>query len=143
MYNLDDYRTDKDFKLDSLSYEEMFDYFKDVVDEMRKKFHVKGFKFWPVELKKDKCSCKMAYGADKNLYPKVRIAMDSCDLILTPFEAKLLVVDEGVRTIMSPELNDALLNMMNEKFPESDYKEKSEKYFKDAELMRLQYTWDI
>ncbi len=143
MLRFDEYRTDKEFKIDSLSYEEIFDRFKDVVDETRKKFHSGAFRFWPVELRKDKCGCRMAYGLDKNLYPEIKLDMGGCYLLIMPYEAKLLIIENKVRQIISPDINEVLYNLMCEKFPDSDYVEKREKYFKDVELMREGYDWNL
>ena len=144
MYRYEDYRNDKDFKLESLSYEEIFNCFKGVVNKIKKEHHDGAFKFCPVELRKDRCEFVMAYGADKDLYPKLNIDMYNYILVLTTFEVKLLEIENGVNEIKSEELDCVLTKMMCEKFPQTNYLEKREEYFANAEIIRNnQYGWQI
>ena len=137
MIKYEDYRSDKNFNIDTLPYEEIFDGFKDVINEIKKRDNIDGFKFWPVELRKDRCECQMAYGADKDLYPKIKLDMYEYLLIVTTFEVKLLVFDNGLKEIKSEDLDNALIKFMCNRFPNSDYLAKREKYFEDAETMKL------
>ena len=137
MLRFEDYRSDKNFKLETLSYEEIFGGFKDVVNKIKKQNHDGVFKFQSVQLRKEKCECKMAYGQDRDLYPKIKLDMYDYVLIVSTFEVKLLVLNWGVEEIKSKGLDDALIELMCKHFPESDYLERRAKYFEDAELMRL------
>lgn len=142
MLEIEDYRSDKDYMLDSVSYEEIFDAFKDVVNETLKKFMVNTYVDGSLEFRKDRCNCRMAYGADKDLYPKIKLDMGKCFLILTTFEVKLLFIDYKLREVSTSELDKTLVEFMCNRFPLSYYLEKRDKYFKDAELMkRTQYNW--
>ena len=79
----------------------------------------------------------MAYGADKDLYPKIKLDMYEYLLIVTTFEVKPLVFDNGLKEIKSEDLDNALIKFMCNRFPNSDYLAKREKYFEDAETMKL------
>ncbi len=136
MLRFEDCRNDKEFKLETLSYEEIFDAFKDIVNEVKKKNCDGTFKFWPVELRNERCESRMVFGEDKNLYPKIRFDMGTYVLIVSTFEVKLLVIEYGIDEIKSEELDNALVKLMCEHFPNSDYLAKREKYFKDVELMK-------
>lgn len=144
MLNYQDCRNDKGFMIDSLTYEEIFKYFEDVVNEIKKQNHDGVFEFWPVELRKERCECVRAYGADKDLYPKIKLDMCNYVIVLTPFEVKLLLLENGLKEIKSEELDNVLIKMMCGKFPEANYLEKRDKYFQDAEFMkRTQFGWDL
>ena len=144
MIRFEDCRSDKLYKLDTVAYEEIFDVFKDTVNETLKKHMENTYVDGSLELRKDMCSCRMAYGADKDLYPKIKLDMGGCFLILTTFEVKLLFIDYKLREVRTPELDETLVEFMCDRFPDSGYLEKRNKYFEDAELMkRTQYGWQL
>ena len=87
------------------------------------------------------------YGKDKDLYPLITLELEVvseqrpkgryyyCEI--NPFEISVKVNYYGeVKVIETEELTNALINLMCECFPNSDYLEKREKYFKTAEIIR-------
>ena len=137
MIKFDDYRKDKSYKLDSLSYQEIFNGLKDVVVEIVSDLEKENYFDGLVRLNAHRCDCKMAFGADRDMYPKVKLDVGGkYFLILNTYEVKLLVVESEIKEIKSDRLDNALIEFMSERFPESDYVEKRKKYFEDADLVR-------
>ena len=136
----------KNFKIDSLTYQEIFESLKDDIGKAIRKYdHTKGF---PKGLRLVECGCQtvFAYGKDKDVYPKITLEVSRLSdvgygreyyyFIFNPFEIMMVVDRNGVENYISKELTQALVDMMNEKFPNSDYMEKREKYFKLAALIQ-------
>ncbi len=147
MIKFEDYRNDKNFKIDSLTYQEIFESLKDGIEKVICDFE----KVPPLQglvLREDKCSIRFAYSKDKDLYPTINLEVRSysskfCSnynvMIINPFEVDIRCIGEmtgRVHILTSEELTNSLIAMMNEKFPNSDYMEKREKYFKNAELIQ-------
>ena len=138
MIKFEDYRTDRNFKLDSLSFEEIYEEIKPYVEEVIKNLEKENFKNSMVDLNLNRCSFRMAYGKDKDLYPRIQLDLKSNYIIvLTTFEIKMLVVGREIKEIRCEELDNALIKLMNEKFPNTDYLIKREKYFENAEIVSL------
>ncbi len=139
----EDYRSDKDFKLDSLSFEEIYEEIKGSIEKVVRNLEKENFKDEMVKLNLNRCGFRMAYGKDKDLYPRIQLDLRSNYIIvLTTYEIKILVVGREIEEVQFEELDDALIQMMNKKFPNSDYSSKREKYFEDAELARkISYLW--
>lgn len=146
MIKFKDYRKDKEFKIDSLSYQEIFESLKDGIEKSIRKYdHAKGL---PKSLRLEERGCQtiFAYGKDKDVYPKITIEVSRLSdvgfgrehyyFVFNPFEIVMVVERNGVENYISKELTQTLIDIMNEKFPNSDYMEKREKYFKMAELMQ-------
>ena len=146
MFNLNNYRNDRQFQLDSLSYDEIFECLRDDIEKAIAKFE-KVENIDALILPDTSGVVSMKYGKDKDMYPSVN--MEVCvyagkyiqgkyyNIILNPFEIEIHKIYCGeVQVFTSEELNEALIDMMNEKFPNSNYMEKREKYFKMAELMQ-------
>lgn len=147
MIELEDYRTDKEFKIDSLTYQEIFESLKDGIEKVICEFE-KVPPLQGLELREDKCSTRFEYGKDKDMYPTINLEVRSYSskfwsnynvMIINPFEIDIRCIGEmtgRVHILTSENLTQALIDMINEKFPNSDYMEKREKYFKMAELMQ-------
>ena len=137
MIKFEDYRSDKNFKLDSLSFEEIYEGIKPAVEKEIKKLEKGNFKNGMVDLNLNRCSFRMAYGKDKDLYPRIQIDLKSKYIVvITTYEIKMLIVEREVSEHQSEELDEALVCLMNKKFPESDYIEKRKNYFENADLVR-------
>lgn len=145
MISFEDYRKDKEFKIDSLTYQEIFESLKCGIEKAICDF--KGIEKLD-QLKLDGLDnhINMCYGADKDMYPRVVFMVEAysskwkgpafCYCVINPFEVELHVTPNGrIEVIECEELTQALIDMINEKFPNSDYMEKREKYFKMAELI--------
>lgn len=146
MIKFEDYRKDKEFKIDSLSYQEIFESLKDGIEKTICKFEKVDSVDDLVFLDKSSVA-NMKYGKDKDMYPSINI--EFCvfagkyirgkyyNCILNPFEIEIRKIYCGeVQVITCEELTQALIDMINEKFPNSDYMEKREKYFQMAELIQ-------
>lgn len=146
MIKFEDYRKDKDFKIDSLSYQEIFESLKGGIEKAICEFE-KVERVEDLIFPDTSGVVSMKYGKDKDMYPSINL--EFCvfagkwingkyyNCILNPFEIEIHKVYCGeVQVFNCEELTQALVDMMNEKFPNSDYMEKREKYFKMAELIQ-------
>ena len=130
-------RADKDFNLESLTYQEIFDGIKIGVALAISKFSKEDVKEEDLKLNIGRCSTRSAYGEDQNLYPKIYLDLKGCySVLLTPFEIDLIEIKQRLRTVSCVELKECFYNFMCEKFPTSNYDKKFEKYFLDAEKLR-------
>ena len=145
MKSYDKYRNDKDFKLDSLSYMEIFSALRTDLEIAIANFEKS--EVVKVDLILHRCSTRSRYGKDKNLYPYIMLEVEALfkngkivkdySFGLNPFEVEMLVrVYGGFKSFVSDGLTFALVNFINEKFPKSDYNKKLIKYFKDAEICK-------
>ena len=149
MIKFEDYRKDKEFKIDSLTYPEIFEGLKGGIEKAICEFEKVDSVDELVFL--DKSSVvNMKYGKDKDMYPSINI--EFCvfagkhirgkyyNCIFNPFEIEIHKIDCGeIKVFEGEELTQALVDMIVEKFPNSDYVEKREKYFKMSELMERKY----
>ncbi|MBO5954744.1 MAG: hypothetical protein J6Q13_02100 [Clostridia bacterium] len=146
MIKFEDYRNDKNFKIDSLTYQEIFESLKDGISKAVCKFE-KVESLDDLILPDTSGAISMKYGRDKDLYPSINMEFrvfagkhiqgKYYNVILNPFEIEIHKVYCGeVKVFSCEELTNSLFDMMNEKFPNSDYKEKREKYLKNAELIQ-------
>ncbi len=146
MISFEDYRKDKEFKIDSLSYKEIFESLKfgikKAICDLKDIENLEKLVYTDID-----STVSMRYGKDKDMYPRVMFMVSAYSeemkggsyyyCILNPFEIELHKTCDGrVNVITNDELTQALIDMINEKFPNSDYMEKREKYFKIAELIR-------
>ena len=146
MIKLEDYRTDKEFKIDSLTYQEIFESLKSGIEKTICEYE-KVESLDDLIMSDTSGAISMKYGKDKDMYPSVNIEIcvyagkyiqgKYYNVILNPFEIEIHKIYCGeVQVFNCEELTQALIDMINKKFPNSDYMEKREKYFKMAELMQ-------
>lgn len=146
MVKYEDYRKDKNFKIDSLSYQEIFDSLKSGIEKTICDY-AKVEKLTGLSYEDEDSVVMMKYGKDKDMYPHVIFMVSAYSdkwiyestyyCVLNPFEVELHKTHNGEMEIIThEELTNCLLGMMNTKFANSDYLEKREKYFKNAELMQ-------
>lgn len=130
-------RVDKNFNLETLSFEEIFNGIKDGVAKTLSKFTKQDVRVEDLVLNLDRCSKRFAYGEDANLYPKIYLDLKGFySVLLNPFEIDLVETKQRIRIISCEELKETLYNFMRKQFPESDYDKKYDKYFLDAEKLR-------
>ena len=137
MKDLIDLRKDKDFNLEEVSYQELFNGLKKGIVQAIAEYENADVDEKTIKLNERRCSGKFAYGEDGDMYPKILLDLTgNYSVLLNPFEIKMLVYDYSVKTIKSETLDDALVEFMCSRFPESDYIETREKYFHGAEIMK-------
>lgn len=138
MIKFEDYRSDKDFKLDSLSFEEIYEEIRETLKKVVKSLEKENFNETMINLNLNRCSFRMAYGKDRDLYPRIQIDLKSNYIVvITTYEIKMLIVGREIKEFQSEELDNVLIQLMNNKFPETDYLLKREKYFKTADIVSL------
>lgn len=146
MIKFEDYRKDKNFKIDSLGYQEIYESLKDGIEKAICEF-VGVKKLTGLSYEDEDSVVMMKYGKDKDMYPSVIFMVGAYSdkwlyesiyyCVVNPYEVELHKNKNGeMQIITCDELTNALIEMMNKKFPNSDYMEKREKYFKTAELMQ-------
>ena len=143
MIKYEDYRPDKNFKIDSLTYSEIFLGLKEELIKIISDYN--GEEVKELSLIENWCSARLKYGKDKDLYPLLVLQLkvdnksflaEDCFIEFMPFEIKLYINKNGnVKEFESKELNNSLKTFMCNKFPNSDYLKKYEKYFKLAEII--------
>lgn len=132
-------RADKDFNLETLSYEEIFDGLKFGIARAISGFSKLGIYIEDLELNLEGCLTRKAYGEDMNLYPKIYLNLKGdYSVLLTPFEIELLRVGNGIKSLSCDELTISLLDFMQDKFPDCDYIKIYENYQKNAEIIKKQ-----
>ena len=141
MINLEDYRNDKNFNLDSVAFVEMFENIKDGLAIAISEYKNANIESNQILINEKNCFRRSAFGADKDLYTKVKLdiyvkRIDSFMVIFNPFEIYLAEYDGSENRYRSENLNNALVDMMLKLFPNSDYLLKREKYFKDSEIVK-------
>ena len=130
-------RADKEFNLETLTYEEIFEGIKVGIARAVSKFSKEEVEPDDLVLNVDKCSIRSAYGEDANLYPKIYLDLKGYySVLLTPFEIDIIEIKHRIRTLSCEDLKESFYNFMCEKFPDSGYDKKYEKYFIDAEKLR-------
>lgn len=92
-----------------------------------------------INIEERNCFTRSAFGSDGDLYQKVKLDiyvgnMYAWMLIFNPFEIYLAEYDGSEKEYKSDALDCCLIDMMIKLFPNSDYLEKREKYFNDAEI---------
>ena len=145
MITFEDYRKDKEFKIDSLSYQEIFENLKDGIEKAicrnQKISKIDGLTYDDFDSAVD-----FVYGKDKDMYPRVHFRVRAYSkklneamyyyIFLNAYEIMIYRAYQNNNNFVEyKELTQSLINMMNEKFPDSDYVEKREKYFKIAKLI--------
>lgn len=145
MDSFNDLRSDKQFNLENVSYEDLFEGLKGDIQKTICEYEEVD-KLASLHLNKDECLTRMKYGKDKDLYPSILLEISARAIgkirgsifycIINPFEIEIHKIHCGKVDILKNEnLTYALKDFMSEKFVNSDYLEKREKYFKNAELI--------
>ncbi|MBR4999156.1 MAG: hypothetical protein IKY10_04670 [Clostridia bacterium] len=145
MITFEDYRKDKEFKIDSLTYQEIFESLKGGIETSICR-HQKIKKIDELTYNDLDSNVDFVYGKDKDMYPRVHFMVRAYSkklneamyyyIFLNAFEIKIYRAYQNNNDFVEyKELTQALIDMMNEKYPNSDYVEKREKYFKMAELI--------
>ena len=130
-------RADKDFNLQTLSYEEIFDGLKFGMAQAISCYSKQEVGVEDLELNVERCSTRSAYAEDMSLYPKMYLDLKGdYGFILTPFEIEMLIVKHDVKTYSTPELREVFYNFMCKQFPNCDYEKIYEKYLINAEKLR-------
>ena len=145
MNNFNDIRSDKNFNLENVSYQDLFEGLKEeIVNTICEYKEVE--KLAGLHLNKEECSTRMKYGKDKDLYSTVlleisvrysgKIKGSIFHCIINPFEIEIHKIHNGKVDVLTNEsLTNALKDFMSEIFVNSDYIEKREKYFKKSEVI--------
>ena len=132
-------RPDKGFNLETVSFEELFEGLKEGFALAIGKFSKCEVQAEDLKLNVDRCSIRRAYALDGNLYPKIYLDLKGeYGFLINPFEIQMIAVKNGVDTLLYLELLEALYNFMCDRFPNSDYARKFEKYLVLAEKSRIE-----
>ena len=133
----DKIRADRDFNLETCSYEELFDSLKFDFARAISVYSCQEVDVDDLKLNIDRCLTRSAYAEDGNLYPKIYLDL-KCEysFVITPFEIEMMIVNNKIRTYSNAEFREAFYNFMCEKFPNADYDKKYEKYRLDFEKMK-------
>lgn len=132
-------RADKDFNLESLSYQEIFDGIKTGVAKAISEHSKEDVSAEDLELNVERCHTRKAYGEDMNLYPKIYLDLKGFySVLLTPFEIEIMETKFNVKTFSHFELRECFYDFMWSSFPDCDYEKIYEKYLIDTEKLRKQ-----
>ena len=148
MKNFEDYRNDRGFNLESLSFEQIFaglkSDLKKIISDMEEK------EIFKLELSERNCSTRSKYGKDGFLYPIMILSFDAFTksgflkkdyyLEIAPSEIDMLVNNGGrITKFINAELDEMLMNFMQKQFNNSGYIEKRKKYVKDSNVLEKKY----
>ena len=142
---------DKDFNLMTVSDPEIFDSLKkDIVATIRT---MKGFdkiKDEDVLLDQAFTNRRTAYGKDGNAYPNIVMSVlvktappfgvREVNMFVDPFSIKLALHEYDPKIVEDEKLTQAFVKFMTERFPNSEYTQKRDKYFKAAEIAERVYS---
>ena len=130
-------RADKDFNLETLSYQEIFEGLKFGIANSISERTREDVDPESLELIVDRCHTRQAYGEDGNLYPKIYLHIKGFySVLLNPFEIEIIETKYKVRDFSNYPLKEALYNFMCEKFPECKYEIVYEKYLINSNRIR-------
>ena len=147
-------RNDAEFNLDTVSNKEIFDGLKAGMFEcLQAVEHLEEISPEDIEFKEDSFRNQFM-GADGYLYPKICICTrtmpkknwifaTNADFIVTPFTIQMLLLNNGIKVVESKNLTAALVEFMNNRFPNSNYEAKRNKYLKDCDLRRRMYDQSV
>lgn len=147
-------RNDAEFNLDNLSNKEIFDGLKESMFECLKQVeHLEEITLEDIEFKEDSFR-NQVMGADGYLYPKICICTrtmpkknwifaTNADFIVTPFSVQMLLLNNGIKVVESKNLDQALVEFMTNKFPDSNYIAKRQKYLHACDLKRRMYDQSV
>ena len=132
-------RADKDFNLESLSYQEIFDGIKVGVAKAISEHLNEDVSVEDLELNENRCHTRKAYADDMNLYPKIYLDLKGdYSILLTPFDIEILETKFEVKTFSHFELKECFYGFMCDKFSNAQYDKKFEKYLINVEKLRKQ-----
>lgn len=130
-------RADKDFNLETVPYEELFEGLKFAMADAIRDCYGCYVDAGDLSLDPNRCARKRAYGQDGNLYPKIYLYLvGGYSFIISPFEIEMVVITNKIRTYSSIDLTESLYAFMCCRFAGVDYEKKFQKYFEDAEKIR-------
>ena len=133
-------RPDKDFNLETLTYQEIFDGIKYDIAMAISRVSKNETNKQDLKLNIQRCRTKFAYAEDMNLYPKIYLDfVGGYSVILTPFNIQLMEVKQAVKMYECQELSQGFYNFMCEKFPNCDYEKIYEKYLIRVEKLKKQH----
>ena len=125
----------RDFNLETLSYQQLFEGLKDGIAKAISKISKQEILPDDLILNGDRCSMRFAYAEDGNLYPKIYLSIKgSYDILITPFEIDVLELTNKLRLFGDWELREFFYNFMCKQFPNSNYEKFYEIYQKDCEI---------
>ncbi len=131
------YREDELFNLQKISYRDLFLGLKVGIVEAISDYENREFDESRIDVNEERCSTRMAYGEDGNLYPKIILDLNQrYSVLVTPFKIEMLVIDFNIKTFQNDKLTQALIKFMNSYFPNSDYEEKRQKYENNLKIMK-------
>lgn len=130
-------RDDKEFNLETLSYQEIFVGIKDGIANAIYEISKEKINAEDLVLNIDRCSTRYAYAENGNLYPKIYLDMNGFySVLLNPFEIDLIESKYKIRTVSTVGLRECFYNFMCEKFPNCNYEKVFEKYLIDSQNLR-------
>ena len=133
-------RPDKDFNLETLTYQEIFEGIKFGVATAIRKFSKDDISVEDLRLKEERCYTKKAYAEDMNLYPKIYLDLfGQYSVLITPFNVELLIVSSQIKTYSCEELGECFYKFMCDKFPSANYEKIYEKYLISVEKIKKQH----
>lgn len=147
-------RNDAEFNLDTVSNKEIFDGLKGSMFEcLQAVEHLEDITLDDIEFKEDSFR-NQVMGADGFLYPKICICTrtmpkknwiyaTNADFIVTPFSVQMLLLKNGIKVVEAKKLDEALVEFMTKRFPNSNYLAKREKYLRDCDLRRRMYDQSV
>ena len=130
-------RDDKDFNLQTLSYQEIFDALKEELIKAIYEISHGEIKYADLVLNVDRCSTRFDYAENGNLYPKIYLDMNGFySVLLNPFDIELIESRYKIRTVSTVGLRECFYTFMCEKFPNCNYEKVFEKYLADSQNFR-------
>lgn len=144
-------RFDENFNLDTVTDEELLEGLKDgIVNSLRIYKGFENIDETNISLDNKTTFRTTHYGRDGNLYPnitlgaKAKISTEffpaSFQLLIMPFDIKMLITTPNLTTVKPVELLTAFNEFMLNKFPNSDYADKKQKYDEMAALRDRVYN---
>jgi hypothetical protein len=132
-------RPDKNFNLETLSYQEIFEGLKFGIAKAISRMTKEEVDAEDLELKRERCNTKRIFAKDMNLYPKIYLDLvGEFSVLISPFEIELMQIEYRIKTYSCEELRESLFNFMCSKFPDSGYEKCYDKYFKNVEMIERQ-----
>lgn len=144
-------RNDEKFNLDNVTDEELLEGLKDGIVKSLKSFKgLENIDISHLSLDEDHSFRKTSYGRDGNMYPEISLSTNitmpgnlgpkGLNLLVKPFDIKMIIVKNGITTLQPKELQKAFKKFMLITFPNSDYAEKKQKYDEMAALRDRVYN---
>lgn len=148
MKNFEEVRKDKDFNLETVSYEELFDALKYSIAHAIGKVEKTEIDLSNIELNTKHSKIVREYASDGNIYPRIYLHVHCksnkwiggvfCEFVITPFTINLIVSNNGVKFFSTKLMTYALTRFMKKRFPDSSYMKKREKFIEISEKLKKQ-----